>query len=161
MMAYHLERKDDDNDNDKSPACVLLGSLVRFGVEEPPTRDDVLRTEGYGEANLSGVYRLDNCLECFAKCHQRLTEERRDDNDDKSLLCCVLDHERLQREQETASRRAKTILVTIAARTRKGGRGGGRRGSLLFRRSDSSAMTTTTRRGSNLGPSPTSQSEGR
>ena len=66
MVAYYLEREDDDDD-DESLARVLLGFLARFGVEEPPPRDDVLRTEGDGEADLSGVYRLDDCVECFAE----------------------------------------------------------------------------------------------
>ena len=79
----------------------------RAGVEEPPTRDNVLRTEGNGKADLSRVNRLDNCVECFAECHRRLTEEPHNNNNNKSLLCRVLDHERLQQERETASRRAK------------------------------------------------------
>ena len=97
MVAYQLELKDNDN-NKESPACVLLGFLARFGVEEPPTRDNVLRTKGNGEADLSWVYRLDDCVECFAECHRRLTEERRNNNDNKSSICCVLNHERLQWE---------------------------------------------------------------
>ena len=92
---WSTKKNGDNKDDDKSLASVLLGFLARFGAEELPTWDNVLQTEGNGEADLSRVYRSDNCVECFAKCHQQLTKERRNDNNDESLLCCVLNHEQL------------------------------------------------------------------
>ena len=113
MIAFHIEQHLRDGGTD-NPTELLLGFLHRYGRRKTDVIDRPFVSCQQGDADLSGVYRIELCVELFNLTYEKLrsclvTKNIEGRKEKMSILAQIVDSARLHKEREGFIAKAKLI----------------------------------------------------
>uniref|UniRef100_A0A7S2P2B0 Poly(A) RNA polymerase mitochondrial-like central palm domain-containing protein n=1 Tax=Leptocylindrus danicus TaxID=163516 RepID=A0A7S2P2B0_9STRA len=122
MIAFHIERHLRDGGAD-NPTELLLGFLHRYGLRKTDVVDNPFVACEQGGADLSGVYRIELCVELFHLTYEKLrsclvTKNIEGRKEKISIVAQIVDSVRLHKEREGFIAKAKLLRFY---ETKKGG----------------------------------------